>query len=94
MVIWPIAVLRDKRDAPSKEFVEDVLGQIDVSICKHLRSSDAFVSRLYSPDCEKFRCEGGIPSLLSMFVVRVATLTACPHGVFRFAQKLLPSRPL
>ena len=61
MVIRPIAVLRDQRDAPSKEFVEDVLGQIDVSICKHLRSSDAFVSHLYSPDCEKLRWKGGLP---------------------------------
>ena len=61
MVIWPIAVLRGKRDAPSKEFVEDVLGQIVVSICKRLRSSDASVSRVYFPDCEKLRWKGGLP---------------------------------
>ena len=60
-VIWPIAVLRDKRDAPSNEFVEDILGHMNVSICKHLRSSDAFVSRLYSPDCEKLRGKGELP---------------------------------
>lgn len=60
MVIWPIAVLRDKRNAPSKELVEDVLDQIAVSICKRLRSSDASVSRVYSPDCEKLRWKGGV----------------------------------
>ena len=69
MVIWPIAVLRDKRDAPSKEFVEDVLGQIDVTICKRLRSSDASVSRVYSPDCEKLRWKGGASPLLSVRVI-------------------------
>ena len=61
MVIRPIAVPRDKRDAPSKEFVEDVLGQIDVSICKRLQSSDASVSRVYSPDCETLRWKEGLP---------------------------------
>lgn len=53
-VIWPIAVLRRNNDAPpSKKLVDDLLARTDLSVCKHLRFADSFVSRLYSPDCKR-----------------------------------------
>lgn len=52
-VIWPITVLGCKNDAPSKKLVNDILARTDMSVCKHLRFADAFISRLYSPDCTK-----------------------------------------
>ena len=54
-VRWPITVLRDNNDAPSKQLVKDVLSRINLSVCKHLRMADAFVLRLYSPDCKMLR---------------------------------------
>ena len=56
VVRWPLVSLRRNNDPPSKELVEDILRRMDLSLCKHLRSPDAFVSRLYSPDCERLRC--------------------------------------
>lgn len=55
VVEWPIAVIRGKDDAPSKKLVEDVLSQMNVCICKHLRINDSFVSRLYTPECLRLR---------------------------------------
>lgn len=43
------------RCRPSKQVVKHVLARLDPNVCKHLRFSDAFVSRLYSPDCKKLR---------------------------------------
>lgn len=54
-VSWPITVLRDNNDAPSKQLVKDVLSRINIRVCKHLRIADAFVLRLYSPDCRMLR---------------------------------------
>ena len=54
-VVWPITELRANDDAPSKKLVEDVLRQIDTSVCKHLRYNDAFVLSLYSSNCIKLR---------------------------------------
>ena len=54
-VRWPIIVLRGNNDTPSKQVVDDVLGQMDASVCKHLRFTDSFLSRLYSPDYKKLR---------------------------------------
>lgn len=54
-VIWPIIVLRRNGDPPSKKLVDDILARTDVSVCKHLRFADAFISRLYSPDFKKLR---------------------------------------
>lgn len=58
VVEWPIAVIRGKDDAPSKKLVEDVLSQMNVCICKHLRINDPFVSRLYTPECLRLRWMG------------------------------------
>lgn len=58
LVEWPIAVIRGKDDAPSKKLVEDVLTQMNVCICKHLRINDPFVSRLYTPECLRLRWMG------------------------------------
>lgn len=55
VVEWPIAVIRGKDDAPSKKLVEDVLSQMNVCTCKHLRINDPFVSRLYTPECLRLR---------------------------------------
>lgn len=55
VVQWPIAVIRGKDDAPSKKLVEDVLSQMNVCICKHLRINDPFVSRLYTLECLRLR---------------------------------------
>ena len=52
-IMWPIAVLRGNDNAPTKKLVEDFLARTDMSVCKHLRFSDKFVSSLYSPDCKK-----------------------------------------
>ena len=57
MIKWPLIALRDKSDLPSKRLVEDILGRMDMSVCKHLRFNDPIVSRLYSPDCEELRRE-------------------------------------
>ena len=54
-VRWPIIVLQGNNDAPSKKVVDDILGLMDIPVCKHLRYTDQFVSRLYSPDCKKLR---------------------------------------
>lgn len=54
-MVWPIAVLRGNNDAPSKEFVDNILVHMDTNICKHLRFTDEFVSRIYSPDCRRLR---------------------------------------
>lgn len=54
-VAWPITVLCDNKEAPSKHILENVLGRTNMNVCKHLRYTDAFVSRLDSPDCKKFR---------------------------------------
>ena len=51
VVIRPMVSLRDKDDPPSKEHVNDVLHRMNLSICKHLRSTDAGLLQLYSPDC-------------------------------------------
>jgi hypothetical protein len=58
-MVWPITVLHGN-DAPSKKAVEDILGLMDIGVCKHLRFTDAFVSRLYSPHCKKLRWRGGV----------------------------------
>ena len=54
-VIWPITVLRGKYDTPPKKVVDDILSLMNTSFCKHLRSTEAYVARLYSPDCKKLR---------------------------------------
>ena len=60
-VRWPIVILHGNNDAPSKKVVDDILGLMDTSVCKHLRYTDPFVSRLYSPDCKKLRKRGPFP---------------------------------
>ena len=54
-VTWRILKLHGNNDAPSKEAVDDILRLIGINVCKHLQFADAFVSRLYSPDCKKLR---------------------------------------
>lgn len=54
-IIWPIKVLQDGDITTLKETVDDLLHSMNIPICKHLRFSDPFVSRLYSPDCKQLR---------------------------------------
>lgn len=62
VIEWPIAVLRGKHDAPSKNSVKDVLNLMNTGICKHLRINDPSVSRLYYPDCVRLRWEANLIS--------------------------------
>ena len=52
---FSLLTFRCSHYTPSKQLVKDVLARLDLNVCKHLRFSDAFVSRLYSPDCKKLR---------------------------------------
>ena len=54
-IVWPITVLQDGEVSAPKETVDAILRSLDVPACKHLRFSNSFVSRLYSPDCNKLR---------------------------------------
>ena len=59
--MWPLVPLRGSNNRPSKELVADILRRMNLSMCKHLRSPDAFVSRLYSPDCLLLQGSAGAP---------------------------------
>lgn len=86
IVSWPIIALRGHNVVPSKELVEIILRRINLTMCNHLRFSDAFVLRLYSPDCKKLRRGPGIlPYMLPS--------CRCSTCVWQLSQPNLAYRP-
>ena len=74
VVIRPIVDLRGcYNKPPSKALVEGILRRMNLSICKHYRSTDAFVSLPYSPDC------------LMLWGTKVGSNCECQTCVSRFA---------